>query len=144
MLRGMTEWHGELAKVKAINGKTFEPSGFKNFEVDRKEGRDVIHWKITEILSSKRLIEEGRELHHCVASYAYRIENGQESIWSLTRSKGYDPTVERVVTIEVVNVNRSVVQARGKFNKMIESNAFQVMQLWAQENRMTIGTLNRW
>lgn len=144
MLRGMEEWHGVLAKQKAVHGKSFEPSGFSNFEVDRKEGRDIVHWKIQEILSSKRLIEEGRDQKHCVASYSYRIEKNQVSIWSMSRSVGWDPTEEKAVTIEVINVNRSIVQARGKYNKMIETNAFQVMQLWAQKNKMTIGILNRW
>jgi len=150
MLRGMQDWHGELAKVRQIKGTPFLPSGFKEFEWTRTSlprhsgptnGVQTI-WRIKEILTSKELLAEGRELRHCVGSYSYRIESKSVSIWSLSAEQSWTPE-EKVCTIEVINTNRSIVQARGKLNKMIETEPFQVMQRWASENALIIN-LGRW
>ena len=142
MLRGMQEWHNELAKVRQVKGTPFLPSGFKEFEWTRSSKGVQTIWRIKEILTSKELLTEGRVMRHCVGSYSYRIESKTMSIWSLSAEQGWTPE-EKVCTIEVSNVNRSIVQARGKFNKMIETEPFQVMQRWASENALSIN-LGRW
>lgn len=142
MMRGMDEWHGELAKVRQLKGTAFFPSGFKEFEWTRTTKGVQTTWRIKEILTSKELLAEGRELRHCVGSYSYRIESKAVSIWSLSAEPSW-AFEERVCTIEVANSNRSIVQARGKFNKMIETEPFQVMQRWASENALSIN-LGRW
>jgi hypothetical protein len=142
MLRGMQEWHNELAKVRQVKGTPFLPSGFKEFEWTRSSKGVQTIWRIKEILTSKELLTEGRVMRHCVGSYSYRIESKTMSIWSLSAEQSWAPE-EKVCTIEVSNVNRSIVQARGKFNKMIETEPFQVMQRWASENALSIN-LGRW
>lgn len=116
LIRGMQEWHGHLAKTKAINGASYERSGFRGLEmVCDGEGNTKDTWRIREILSAKELIAEGRDLHHCVASYSWRITEKQISIWSMTCEPTWEPE-KRMVTIEVTNGPRAIIQARGKFN----------------------------
>jgi hypothetical protein len=136
LMRGMEEWHGELAKVKAISGTIFRPSGFKNVEYEIKQkyphGTVEEKWAMTEVLSSKDLAAEGRALHHCVYSYAWSIEKGAISIWSLTCNG------ERAITVEVDNRMRQIRQARGRYNRMTTSFESKVLQRWATENGVTI------
>jgi len=137
LMRGMHEWHGDLAKEKAIKGKVFEPSGFDAGSFDRtyqeRTGKIRIHWTINEILTSKELAEEGRVLKHCVYSYAYRIGPKTNSIWSM---RGND---ERVMTIQVDNLAEAIVQYRGRFNALPDARSFQIMKEWADANRLKIG-----
>lgn len=144
LIRGMQEWHGDLAKIKATNGALYERSGFRGLEMEcQGEAKTQDIWRIQEILSSKELIAEGHDLRHCVASYAWRIEQKQISIWSMTCKPTWEPE-KKMVTIEVTNGPRAIIQARGRFNRAIEAGVeFKVMQKWAQENGLSIN-LSRW
>lgn len=139
MLRGMHLWHGDLAKEKAIKGIIFQPSGF--------EGKTYLHkvrlehggtheesWKVTEITCSKGLAAEGRAQKHCVYSYAWRIEDGKVSIWSMTCDD------ERRLTIEVQNESGRIVQARGKHNRMPTSDESRFLIRWAGDNALEIAS----
>lgn len=144
LIRGMKEWHGDLAKAKSIKGKIFQPCGFHNKSYIRKTrtqaGNHIEeHWKVTELLTSKELLAEGRALKHCVYSYAWRIEDGRVSIWSMTT--GYDPEhQDRCLTIEVINEQRAIVQARGACNRMPSNAEYRILQKWAGENNLTIAS----
>lgn len=148
LLRGMQEWHGTLNKVKVSRqDQQYKPTGWKDHE-EETEGRTgsgnfiKTAWRIQEILSYKDLVEEGRVLHHCVASYGWRVETGDISIWSMnTEQVGIE---SRVCTIEVDNRSRIIVQARGHCNRQVTSDQFQVMQRWAGLNGLTIGRLGVW
>jgi PcfJ-like protein len=54
---------------------------------------------------------------HCVGSYARSCASGRVSIWTL---KVIDALCreERLLTLEVTNHGRQIVQARRKYNKM--------------------------
>ena len=132
LLRDMTEWHGDLAKQRAIKGETFIPSGFKEGIYETKDADGRIVWTVQEILSSKGLIEEGRALRHCVASYSYKVEKKYTSIWSL-RANG-----DRALTLEVDNQNRLVVQYRGKFNALPKTPEYRIVLRWAQDNGLRL------
>ena len=144
LIRGMQEWHGDLAKVKATNGAAYERSGFRGLEMECSgEGNTKDIWRIQEILSAKELIAEGRDLHHCVASYSWRVEAKQVSIWSMTCKPTWE-SEKKMVTIEVTNGPRAIIQARGRFNRAIEAGVeFKVMQRWAQDNGLSI-SIGRW
>ena len=139
MLRGMHTWHGDLAKEKAIKGITFQPSGFesKNYLNKVKLPTGGTHeetWKVTEIACSKELAAEGRALKHCVYSYAWRIEDGEVSIWSMTRDD------ERCLTIEVLNGSGRIVQARGKCNRRPTSDESRFLIRWAGDNALEVAS----
>lgn len=138
LIRGMEEWHGTLAKIKAMKGLEFEPCGLEEGHFVTKDvlfGQKVErHWTIVEILTSKELAEEGRSLRHCVYSYAHSIANGQVSIWSL-REDG-----ARQITIEVRNATNSIVQIRGKCNRLPDAQEKSIIRRWANNNSLIMSS----
>ena len=93
-------------------------SGIRPFEKVEERNGHLIRWRITEITTYKDLVEEGRVMHHCVASYARYCYRGQKSVWSLTVEHVDSGYTDRVLTIAVANAARRVVQARGRCNAM--------------------------
>jgi len=53
-------------------------------------------WTFEELLSSEDLWEEGKQMHHCVASYDTRCARGQSCIFAVS-----DPQGHRVSTLEI-------------------------------------------
>lgn len=146
MMRGMQQWHGQLAREKAVSGRTFSSSGLQPMDIDRSRrdvrGNRVIEvWHVREILDSKALAGEGRVMSHCVFSYARRIESGECSIWTLTLE---DNTGHwRRLTIEVRPPLRQIVQARGRFNRLPEPRDLLALEAWASRNTLQL-CLGRW
>lgn len=148
MMRGTQEWHGQLAKEKAVHGTAFKPTGFKEYEVCKgvrtQEGAYIEEvWRVEELLSSKALAEEGRALSHCVYSYAGSIEKGHTSIWSLNVQGPGTKGKQKMMTVELRNDIKRVVQFRGKFNRQSSAREFQILTNWANLNGLEVG-LGRW
>jgi hypothetical protein len=143
MIRGMEEWHATFSKEKAITGTPFKPSGFRPFET-AKGYRDTFGnyiteaWRVTELLTSKALLDEGRKLNHCVYSYSWSVEKGQTSIWSMTAESPEGSTPMKMITIELRNDIRKVVQVRGKYNRKSTAREFQVLKEWAGLNNLEL------
>src|ERR1700761_9329537 len=72
-------------------------------------------WQITELTDSAQLRREGAALRHCVASYVYNCSRGVSSIWSLRSWRG--EKIRHLLTVEVNQQGRAVVQARGRDNR---------------------------
>jgi len=138
LMRGMERWHNALAHIKKLKGKEFEPSGFVPGEWVKKRrmgnGNFITDiWTMKEILTSKDLAKEGREMKHCVYSYGRSIESGRVSIWSLQQNE------ERCLTVEVVNQQRAVTQARGRLNRKPTPTEAAYLQRWADRNELAVG-----
>ncbi len=146
MMRAMQEWHGQLAKEKAVAGRSFSRSGLEPMDIDRSRrnvrGNHVVEvWHFREILDAKTLAEEGRAMRHCVYSYARHIETGECAIWTLTLE---DNTGHwRRLTIEVRPSVRQILQARGRFNRPPEPRDMLALSAWAGRNSLQI-SLGRW
>lgn len=139
----MMAWHGELQRAKASAGQVFAPSGFQGAEFDHtresaKGGLLIEIWRIREILTGKDLAREGSANKHCVYSYARSIETGGTSIWSMTREDNSGNW--HALTIEVRNPTKSIVQARGIFNRPSTGPEGNVLVRWADMNRLTVST----
>jgi hypothetical protein len=140
MLRGMREWHRDLAKGGALHG-SFRPSGLQPMDIDRSRRvgsgtpiREI--WHVREILDSRSLADEGRAMSHCVLSYARWIQSGECSIWTLTLED--DTGHWRRLTIEVRPSLRRIVQARGRFNRLPEERDRIALRAWAGRNNLEI------
>lgn len=145
LLRDTQEWHAQLSKTRINQVREFKPSGFMGYDVVKtrtNEYRTEVQefWQIEELLSNKSLSDEGRVLKHCVLSYAYSVEHGYNSIWSLTLDG------QKTLTIEVHNNSRKVVQVRGKYNRLASSsgNEVQVLLEWARRNNLQVNLGARW
>jgi hypothetical protein len=141
MLRGMRQWHAELAQAKVLARTHFKPSGLQPIDLDRSRyelgGKRVTEiWHVREILDSKTLADEGRAMSHCVLSYAPRIGTGECSIWTLTLEDGTGHW--RRLTIEVRLASRQIVQARGRFNRLPDPRDVRALQAWASRNALEV------
>lgn len=146
--RGMEEWHADLGhegRLKALKVKVFQPSGFREatYDLSPSETKKAI-WRVSEVITAKELQEEGRRMAHCVFSYHGRIAEGYTSIWSLTMEDGQGETGNwALLTIEVHNNTRDIVQVRGRFNRAPTREEMLIVQRWAGENNLRIST-SRW
>jgi len=144
MIRAMKEWHGTLTKEKRVPETIFRSSGYEDAELHesrREANGDYIKeiWRIKEVLTAKTLAEEGKRMGHCVYSYAWRIEKGDTSIWSVQMEDGHGETGRwHMVTMEVRNDLRRVVQVRGRYNRSMTSKELRIVTKWAGINNLQI------
>jgi hypothetical protein len=138
MMRNMQEWHTELGAVadaKNVKLSVFQKSGFKEGQWDSKDKQ--YHWTMKEILTTKHLAVEGREMRHCVYAYRDRAIRGDASVWSLCCNG------DRRLTVMVSNNTRVIEQYRGKCNRVPKAAENQTLNIWARANNLTIGR-NGW
>jgi len=102
---------------------------------------DECVWTITELKSAQDLVNEGRKMKNCVASYAYSCASGNSAIFSVERIFPVSQLIEKVATLEVQPSNRNLVQAKGKCNSAVTSKAMNVVNRWRQANGIKTGVL---
>ncbi|MFO0760572.1 MAG: PcfJ domain-containing protein [Byssovorax sp.] len=145
LLRAMQSWHGALTSRERFHFVAYAASGLREadftdmvrHEPDGSAVRE--QWHVREILSSRALFDEGERMEHCVYSYGWQIERGIVSIWSITMHDGRGPTgTWAMVTVEVDNAKRQVVQARGKHNRPMTTRERSVLGRWAGMNGLTL------
>jgi len=152
LLRQVEGWHRALQKLKGSPDSSWEHSNFKDYEYIEKAGKQRIIWRITELCNKKELAEEGRKMHHCVGSYASSCARRRVGIWSLTgetrdstemhENKPPAPDISRTkrfATIEVDLENKTIVQARGKYNEKVSGKARNIMTRWAGVEKLKVG-----
>jgi hypothetical protein len=94
------------------------------------EGADLRVYETTELICTEELQQERRAMRHCVASYWMRCSTGQAAIWSLTVEDAAG-RVERLMTLEVRNDERRIVQARGQSNRMPNATELALLARWS-------------
>jgi hypothetical protein len=77
------------------------------------------------------LEEEGTAMNHCAAEYRSRCGSAQSSLWSLTVEHA-GQRLERLLTVEVHNSNREIVQVRGRFNRLPQPEELAILSQWTQ------------
>lgn len=113
LLRALRDWHAGLARAAAVAPVSWEPSGIPQFVCEEESGDESRWYGFVELLSTRELIAEGEAMHHCVASYARACASRRTSIWSL---RAQDRAVP-LVTLEVNNFQRRIVQAKRRWNR---------------------------
>jgi hypothetical protein len=84
-------------------------------------------WSFRELTSGYQLLQEGREMQHCVQSYTERCLTGLDSIFSLSLN------ARRCLTIQVNLASRRIVQARGLCNRWPTPEEDLVLGAWQRE-----------
>lgn len=152
LLRRVEEWHRELNRARRREPLVWEGRpDIRPFEYTERDHQDrpVHHWTIRELLSERELQEEGKVMRHCVASYDKSCAGGIASIWSLRVQAASEEKPRSVMTIEVQNSRRAIVQARGRCNKTSTSRqagfwlkeAPLILKMWAAREKLTVATL---
>jgi hypothetical protein len=140
VMREIGRWHAMLQQVRDVQHATWRPCGVAWFQRDvspSSEPGRATRWRIVELLSSAELIDEGRAMHHCVASYAHLAAGGRTAIFSVRRCEADRPT-ERAATLEVYVPERLVVQLRGPCNQRASATVRQLVAAWAADVGLTI------
>jgi hypothetical protein len=131
LLRQVISWHRRLANAQHVE-TDWARSGINDFQLAEGTERsgNLKIWTITELLSTKALVAEGRTMKHCVASYAHLCARGACSIWTLevTTLDGR----AKVLTIEVRHGSRLIAQARGKCNMLPTEKHRGILRRWAE------------
>jgi hypothetical protein len=144
------EWHAQVQREAAIIAELQEYEDRKkscpkekwdglpiyNFAFENDEYR----WTIKQLCNLKSLINEGREMRHCVASYASRCSNKSVGIFSLSCTYKKDNSLVKRATVEVRAVDRSIVQIKGKCNVRVDAITLNVIRRCAQNNNLALKT----
>ena len=131
LLRQVEDWHEELNRSSGVLGLTFTSSGFKSYS--KQQGEDL--WTIRQLLTGSDLVKEGKDLNHCVATYADSCTHGYCSIWSMERAR--NSKTHKLLTIEVQH-HGMIVQVRGKNNRECTRTELDLIRQWATEAELTI------
>ena len=137
MLRLMRDWHRSLGM--AHGGLTWGPSPLRPMLVEEPSvdpSKPSSVWDLMELTNGAQLRTEGAALHHCVGSYADRCWRGTSRIWSLRVRRG--DKIRHVLTIEVDQRRRAVVQARGWRNRRASGKALRLLQQWTARERLRL------
>lgn len=139
LLRQVQVWHHGLAKVQQPQAD-WPRSGIVEFEfVEGSErGANLKIWTITELLSTRALVAEGRKMKHCVATYAGSCAHGQTSIWTL-EVESFEGR-SKLLTIEVRNSARLICQVRGKCNALPAEKHRGIIRRWAEQAGLQLAT----
>lgn len=147
LYRRVEEWHEALARDANRPRNTWNPSGIGSLLVEEKDefGAENI-WRIVELLSSQALMDEGREMRHCVFRYAPNCINEKTAIWSLRVKPVKGSRMRRLLTIEVNLQRRAIVQVRGRCNLTLGAlgrggrwkTAGALLRRWASEQKLNI------
>jgi hypothetical protein len=147
--RRVEEWHRQLARETKRPPREWMRSGIGEFRLlqrDASTRETTLCWTIQELLSSKELQEEGRAMHNCVATYADSCAQGGCSIWALRLSVAHEATRRHIMTIEVDNKARAIVQARGPCNTTPNDRrassrlqtGVEMLRRWAEQEKLTL------
>jgi hypothetical protein len=115
-------------------GRAWRPHAFIRPFVDESG-----MYEIVELNTEEDLKDEGRDMNHCVASYAASCVAGTSSIWSL-RLKAKFGRGTSLATIQVVNYH--IVQVSARFNATPEKAHLRLITKWAFCEKLRSPTIN--
>jgi len=141
LMRAVNEWHRDLQMWQnQENDYTFRSywngfsiANFSHTTMDKED--DKKHYFIQQLTTANALQIESREMHHCVSSYAYRCSRGEASIWTVWLE--IEDKQEKILTIEL-NRSYTIVQVRGKYNRLPTKEEMKVIKTWAKVRRLKI------
>lgn len=139
LLTETAKWHRDLGREKTAKNLVWKGDNISDqkFTIGKDQLQKI--FTIKQLLSSNELKAEGREMHHCVASYAHSCNSGAISIWSMT-VVDFSGQEQKCVTIELSSF-RVINQVRGKYNRGPEPQERRIIEKWAQINSLQF---SRW
>jgi hypothetical protein len=141
MLRRVEEWHAQLARSTRQPAQEWGPSGFQE-----ELSPDLGCWRVVELRTAHQLYAEGRQMNHCVGSYARSCAKGTISVWSVQYHNGQSRDGKRVLTVAVQNAGRRISQVRGKNNAsplvrgkdLLLQEAYHALRFWAEREGLRL------
>jgi len=138
ILRAVEAWHRRLGTDSRAGDLQWRKSNIEDFEYTEgtAESRNTRHWRIRELVNSKELVAEGRQMEHCVSSYSRSCHAGKCSIWTMEVET--QDGVEKCVTIEVSHSKKQICQVRGKRNRHASTEELGILRRWASLHDLQI------
>ena len=138
LLRDVSEWHRHLGKVEQIGSLKWKSCGLAGLYFVEKDiiAKEKKIWTIRELLSRKELFVEGHMQNHCVSSYDGSCESGESSIW--TMEVLIQRNLLKLLTIEVDNESRKIIEVRGRHNRIPLKNEMTILKCWAAKTKLSI------
>ncbi len=140
LLKQVDEWHLQLGRSAPSKTLFFKRSGVMPFEHVSGNKEYKTKWTIRELLSGVELRDEGRAMHHCVASYAYDCAKGRCSIWSMEAET--KDGKKKHLTIEVER--KRIVEARGLQNRVPTESELNIIYQWAGAAGLQVSPYLTW
>ena len=136
LLRAVEAWHSQLGKESKGGNLQWSKSGVSEFRFveGNKKSKNMKIWRIKELLSSKELVAEGRQMRHCVATYASSCHREKCSIWTLDLET--EEGKEKLLTVEVNNTTKEIRQIRGKRNRYATDYEKAIIKRWASREEL--------
>ena len=133
LLTDIDNWHRQLneASLQRKLNRRLPDAGIEN----RKIEFNGSEYEITQIRKMIDLYEEGKEMHHCVYSYAGRCMKRNSYIFSLRLIEDEEVHTP-LITIELRG--KQIVQAKGKYNRQPNDAERKVIQIWAEEMELRV------
>lgn len=140
LLRQVEKWHRQLGKEVRGGDLQWVKSKINDYRymTGTVKKRNEKIWTIHELLSSNELIAEGRQQHHCVASYARSCYSGRSSIWTMSYQEYL--VRQKLLTIELKNDSKTIVQVRGLRNRLPTEGEMDVIRHWSAKEGLTIAS----
>jgi PcfJ-like protein len=136
MLRLVNEWHKQLGKQQDVPTVAWRRCKIGEFQLIEGVNHlgNMRRWTITELLNNVELLDEGRRMRHCVATYAEACSKRRIAIWSLRveNNEGLKP----VLTIETDLHTKTVCQIRGRCNRLPKAREKGIIGRWATQEGM--------
>jgi hypothetical protein len=138
LLRQVNAWHGQLGREQRFGPAQWKSSGIDGLSLieGHERSRNMRRWTIVELLNRDALIDEGRAMRHCIATYARSCASGRSSVWSMQHENAEGR--ERVLTIEVRPSSRMVMEARGRFNAAPTPQAMRILRHWTERAGLSL------
>lgn len=131
LLRQSDEWHRRSIAIKGV--RMWNTCGIKGYKFEKKDEMILME----ELTGSKLLIDEGRRMKHCVASYVHYCEAGRTAIFSM-RKYSMGIFIETLATIEVSLGTKRIMQAKARMNRKISDESMKHLTKWAGENELSM------
>jgi PcfJ-like protein len=145
VLAAVDAWHRELYMATGSKTKKeplfWKAAPIRNFRHREGANDDTCKmYEIEQLVTSPALLREGRMMHHCVYTYTHACVLGRTSIWSMTVQEG-NSAKSNLLTIELSMPSNTIVQVRGRYNKLPSEMEMKVIQRWAEKESLSI---SRW
>lgn len=125
--------HDQVVKLYNERKQEFDEQTYKSRINEKLEFSDKTYTIIFPKKTSD-IIDEGKNLSHCVGSYVPKVING-ESIILFLRLK--EESYNSLITLEMIN--KKITQARGKFNRALLYEEKEFVRKYCKEKNITLG-----
>ncbi|MEZ6045191.1 MAG: PcfJ domain-containing protein [Planctomycetaceae bacterium] len=136
IFRQIEEWHFQACRN--CTNPVWNKSGIDDFAYKEEldENNLFRQWRVRELVTIVELLQEASQMRNCVASYANDCSTYGSSIWSLTSEQ--ESSCKNELTIQVVNENREIVQAKAFSNQRPSKRQRSILRKWAEQANLKI------